>query len=204
MARRKVMSGFLLLLAVLFGCLKVAPGVAADHQQFSGTCGPSASWSVNQETKVLTIRGIGAITERIPLRSTGYDFDLAGNPYVEQIVIEEGITSIDASRPFLYLQNSSKITLPDTLRKISDTAFCGLKHVKSITIPQGVEQIGDAVFFGNYNLEEIVVEAGNKYYCTVDGVLYTRDRHQYASFSMIKPESSILTRYFPAETASTR
>lgn len=186
MAKRRMMSGFLLLVAVLFGCLKTAPGVAADQQPFSGTCGSSASWSVNKETKVLTIRGTGAITERIPLRSTGYDFDLVGNPYVEQIVIEEGITSIDASRPFLYLQNSSKITLPDTLRNISDTAFCGLKHVQSITIPQGVEQIGDAAFFGNYNLEEIVVEAGNKYYCTVDGVLYTRDRRSLLAFPMNK------------------
>lgn len=186
MARIKVMSGILLLLAVLFCCPEVAPGVAAEEQPFSGTCGPFASWSVNKGTKVLTIRGTGAITERIPLRSTGYDFDLVGNPYVEQIVIGEGITSIDGSRPFLYLQSTSKITLPDTLCKISDTAFCGLKNVQSIIIPQGVEQIGDAVFFGNYSLEEIVVETGNKYYCTVDGVLYTRDRRSLLAFPMRK------------------
>lgn len=182
MARIKVMSGFLLLLTVLFCCPGVVPKVAAEEQQFSGTCGPSAFWNVNPETKVLTIGGTGAITERLPLEEETYEDYLIGNPYVEQIVIEEGITAIDASRPFLYLQNTEKIMLPDTLRKISDTAFCGLEKVQSITIPRGVEQIGDAVFYGNTELEEIIVETGNKYYCTVDGILYTKDRRSLLAF----------------------
>lgn len=137
MVRKKVMLGVLLLLAVLFCCPKTAITVAAEQQQFSGTCGPSAFWRVNPETKVLTISGTGAITERIPLRTTNDESYLIPNPYVEQIVIEEGITSIDANRPFIYLYSTRKITLPDTMSRISDTVFSGLGMLQSITIPRG-------------------------------------------------------------------
>lgn len=182
MVRKKVMLGVLLLLAVLFCCPKTAITVAAEQQQFSGTCGSSAFWRVNPETKVLTISGTGAITERIPLRTTNDESYLIPNPYVEQIVIEEGITSIDANRPFIYLYSTRKITLPDTMRRISDTVFSGLGMLQSITIPRGVEQIGDAVFFGTFSLKEIQVEAGNPSYCSVDGVLYTKDQRSLLAF----------------------
>lgn len=182
MTGKKLVVWLLLFFGIILGC----PDHVAAQEEFSGTCGPSATWSLNKESKVLTIRGTGVVTKRIPLREVDSEGYIVGNSDVEQIVIEDGITAIAANRPFLYLQNTRSISLPETLQEISDTSFYYLEKLKSIVIPETVNKVGEAVFLRTCSLEEITVASGNPNYCSVDGVLYSKDQRCLLAFPASK------------------
>lgn len=69
--------------------------------------------------------------------------------------------------------------------------------VKKITIPATVDDIGSSSEFDFYgpfknakNLEEIVVEEKNPIYCSVDGVLYNKDKTELIAYPANKPENT--------------
>ena len=71
--------------------------------------------------------------------------------------------------------------------------------VKKITIPATVDDIGSSSEFDFYgpfknakNLEEIVVEEKNPIYCSVDGVLYNKDKTELIAYPANKPENIFL------------
>lgn len=57
--------------------------------------------------------------------------------------------------------------------------------IKSFTIPKGVSYIDDYVFKYYDNLENIFVNAQNKDYCDIDGVLFSLDNETKAPYSLI-------------------
>lgn len=80
---------------------------------------------------------------------------------------------------FMYAQKLESIDLPDGLKSIGDSAFA-ITGIKTIRIPASVEMLGHSTdsasesgwFFWCRNLESINVDAGNKKYRSVDGVLF--------------------------------
>lgn len=58
---------------------------------------------------------------------------------------------------------------------ICDLAFGFCKNSQEITLPSSVTSIGNKAFFDCKNLQEINVTESNKFYRTIDGVLYTKD-----------------------------
>ncbi len=90
----------------------------------------------------------------------------------------------------------SKIALPSSIRRIDDYAFLGCRDATEIDLPNGLEYIGNGVInctvieqihiptsvnhvgnsaFGSYEIKEISVSSDNKYYCSLDGVLFNKD-----------------------------
>ena len=69
----------------------------------------------------------------------------------------------------------TSLTLPQGLTKIGGNAFRYLGKLTSVTIPECVTSIDGGVFSYCDGLTQINVEAGNKKYVSVDGVLYTKD-----------------------------
>ena len=65
--------------------------------------------------------------------------------------------------------------LPDVLTTIGDDAFSSCSSFTAVTIPAGVTSIGTGAFSSCSKLGSIVVEAGNTAYCSVDGVLFSKD-----------------------------
>ena len=80
--------------------------------------------------------------------------EFANDPYVQCVVIDEGITEI-RSWPFYDCKHLKRIVLPSTLTKIGFAAFHGCKSLESIVIPNGVTEIGGSAFFGCESLESI-------------------------------------------------
>ena len=80
---------------------------------------------------------------------------------------------------FMYAQKLESIDLPDGLKSIGDSAF-SITGIKTIRIPASVEILEHSTdsasesgwFFWCRNLESINVDAGNKKYRSVDGVLF--------------------------------
>ena len=89
----------------------------------------------------------------LPVRVIGYKRDGIGgigafenNNTITSVVIPEGVTSIDF-RAF-YGSSLSSITLPSTLKTISNAAFMNCAALKSITLPKGLTEIGQSAFSG--------------------------------------------------------
>ena len=71
--------------------------------------------------------------------------------------------------------NLTSITIPNSVTGISSNAFSGCS-IKSITIPNSVTNIYSSTFDGCISLTAINVATGNRYYVSVNGVLYNKDK----------------------------
>ena len=70
-----------------------------------------------------------------------------------------------------------KITLPDSLTTIHESAFMDCGYLESLTIPAGVTNIEMEGFITGCNaLKEINVSEKNKTFSSIDGVLYNKDK----------------------------
>ena len=98
---------------------------------------------------------------------------------------------------FQFTTSLKRITLPNTLRTIGDRAFSksglveiiipegvttlgdgvfeGCESLVTVTIPSTLTELGTQVFRNCTNLKTIEVHPNNPAFCSVDGVLYTKD-----------------------------
>lgn len=74
-------------------------------------------------------------------------------------------------------------------RVIADGAF-GYMDVVSVDIPGSVQNIGYLAFGNCRNLEVFNVKEENKYYCSVDGVLFNADKTMLIQYPRAKSEKS--------------
>ena len=76
----------------------------------------------------------------------------------------------------------SSVTIPNTVIAINSYAFDSCKSLKTIKIPASVQRIGSeygspyTVFSVTKKLTSITVDANNKNYCSISGVLYSKDK----------------------------
>lgn len=75
-------------------------------------------------------------------------------------------------------------------RVIADEAFYGIDFVKKITVPKSVTSIGIAPFVYCENLAEIKVDAENKAYCDINGVLYNKNKTELIDYPNGRTETS--------------
>ena len=69
----------------------------------------------------------------------------------------------------------TSIRLPESLKSIEESAFYNCKNLSTIYIPKNVEYISeDWQFPGCSALEKIDVDPDNKYYTSIDGILYDK------------------------------
>lgn len=83
------------------------------------------------------------------------------------------------------------ITLPHNVKTIGNCAFMLCKNLTSITIPDSVTSIVDSsVFSGCYSLNSIIVDENNKYYCSVDGVLFNKEMTRLIKYPAMNTKTS--------------
>ena len=82
--------------------------------------------------------------------------------------------------PLNLIISPERITLPNSLRYIDETAIGG--DFTTLTIPASVTEIEPGAFGNCPMLEEIIVEEGNPVYMAIDGVLFTRDGQQLVCY----------------------
>ena len=159
----------------------------------SGKCGDNATWQLTNDG-TLTISGSGNVDDFNPLTQPWYIYSSS----IRIVNIEQGITSIgtESFRDCTYLTNITipnsltsigydafsmcssltNITIPNSVTSIGAFAFRNCISLKSITIPNNVAIIGPAVFSGCDLLTEINVDGENVNYCSIDGVLYNKQK----------------------------
>lgn len=127
----------------------------------SGNCGPGLTWSYSGG--VLTISGSGDMYD-YPEHLHGPD---SGNelaqpwfhlkPYINSIVINEGVTSIGAGA-FWGCSALTSVSIPGSVQRIGFAAFADDAALGSVTIPNGV--IGEAAFIRCSGMRTVTIGPG--------------------------------------------
>lgn len=86
-------------------------------------------------------------------------------------------TKIIGKEAFWSCQALEEISIPDSVEEIGDQAFGYCIGLRVIRLPSSVMKIGKEAFpHGEHSkLEQILVDPENEAYCSVDGVLYSKD-----------------------------
>ena len=135
------MKRFLAVLLALCLLLSYAPtGALAAETVASGTCGDTATWSL--ENGVLTISGTGMMAN--------YDLEMAAPwfDYAESItsvVVEDGISFV-GSYAFAELPNLTEATIADSVTFILEGAFFNCPALETVKLSAELDFIGDAAF----------------------------------------------------------
>lgn len=101
------------------------------------------------------------------------------NPTSKTATVGNGSSSNNNSG--YYGAQMGAVVIPDTVIKdgvtyqvisISQRAFYRNSHVTSVTIGANVSSVIPSAFAGCTSLKEIIVDSGNQYFCSCEGVLY--------------------------------
>ena len=76
---------------------------------------------------------------------------------------------------FMDCGSLESVTVSDSVTTIENEAFAGCGSLKSVTIGKGVTELAVDAFHGCSNLTDIKVDKNNTTYCSVDGVIYSKD-----------------------------
>lgn len=114
----------------------------------SGTCGESLTWTYKEDTKTLTISGIGDMDNSKPWRLF--------RDVIQTIVIEDGVTSI-GKEAFAGCSSLSAIHLPSTVTTIGHEAFRHCPSLSTITI-----SANNKTFDSRDNCNAIIKTADNE------------------------------------------
>ncbi|MCL2168384.1 MAG: leucine-rich repeat domain-containing protein, partial [Lentimicrobiaceae bacterium] len=110
---------------------------------------------------------------------------------LESITIPNSVTTI-GDYAFSDCQALESITIPNSVTTIGDAAFYVCSSLTSITIPNGVTTIGDGAFCACTVLLSIEVETENVNYCSVDGVLFNKEKTILIAFPAGKANGYII------------
>lgn len=69
-----------------------------------------------------------------------------------------------------------ELVIPEGAKKINNAAFRSCRSLENVVIPKSVTLIGDCAFEYCANLKSITVDSGNKYYSSLNGVLFNYNK----------------------------
>ena len=117
---------------------------------------------VTNESTTYTVTGIGMGA-------------FAENGNLTGITLPPTLTTIGNSAFYACL-GIKEITIPESVTYIGIQAFISCANLNTIDIPAAVETIGSDAFLGCTGLKSINVNANNKNYTSVDGVMFNKDQ----------------------------
>ena len=142
----------------------------------SGTCGATLTWDLTGG--VLTISGTGAMTDYSASNHAPWN---ANRESITSVIIENGVTSI-GEWAFYYCRSLTSVTIPNSVTSIGARAFYSCSSLTSLTSPNSVTSIGRYAFLNCSSLTSIDVASENPNYCSVDGVLFNKDKTELIQY----------------------
>ena len=140
--------------------------------------GDNAFWGCSTLEKIIIEKGVQSIGEL-----AFYNCSI-----LTQVTIPNSVTIIGAGA-FEYCYLLEQISIPASVSTIGNYAFSGCDTLEQITIPDSVTTIGDYAFSDCYALKAINVIEGNQYYCSVDGILFSKDQTLLLQYPSGRPEA---------------
>ena len=140
------------------------------------------------------------------------DSTFKGCTELTSITIPDGVIGI-GNNAFSGCTSLETVTIPASVTYVGNSAFYGCTSLKSVTVPESVTYIGGYAFAECYSLkyadipanvtgigtspfcncrslENINTDEANKWYTTVDGVLYDKDKTELINYPAGKKDSS--------------
>lgn len=120
---------------------------------------------------------------------------------LEMVEFSQSIKEIDAAA-FYACFSLREVILPNGLERIGSSAFGGCVLLSKFEIPSSVRQLDMSVFGAchnimegkEYQLKNVYVAAGNPYYQSHDGVVYTKDGKKIVWYPEGRKDSSYVVR----------
>lgn len=136
----------------------------------------------------------------IPLPDSYYGYNTSNNEIgnsffnkckgLTSIVLPEGITSI-GEIAFSGCSALTSIVIPQSVTSIGESAFSECTKLTTISIPEKVASIGFRTFDFCERLQQINVDIDNQKYCSMDGVLFNKNKTSIIKY----PEGKNETQY---------
>ncbi len=135
--------------------------------------------------KELTCVNISDIASWCKIKFISY-FDHSSNPLVyggklylngnivTDLIIPDGVNTI-SDYAFSSCSSITSVTIPGSVWEIGNDAFYDCASLTNVTIHGSAITIGDGAFRVCTSLESISVDDKNLYYCSVDGVLFSKN-----------------------------
>ena len=152
-----LMLTFLFVLSILF-CF----AFVSSAETVTGTCGDSAVWTYDSDTKTLTISGTGSTADYLGPDPSVPEFYYRAKPWdayvggIESVVVEEGITRIGDAVLMEYPALTS-VSLPSTLAELGKNNILNCNVLTALTLPEGLEVIGASSVSGCWYLGELYI-----------------------------------------------
>ena len=110
------------------------------------------------------------------------------NEYLKEVILSEGLEEIE-QQAFYNCTSLMNIKLPSSLIHIGTNAFYN-NALTHITIPQNVEELEKQLFNECKQLQEIIVNANNKVYRSIDGVLFDKAQRRLIDYPRGKKQTT--------------
>ena len=126
--------------------------------------GPQAFWNCASLTNVTIPDSVASIGVQAFWQCTS----------LVSVTIGTNVANI-GDMAFYQCDNLANASLPNSVTNIGEAAF-GICSLASVSIPSGVASIGENAFAGCAQLQSITVDARNKNYSSVEGVLFDKSQ----------------------------
>lgn len=117
-----------------------------------------------KELDMADIAGIETIAE--------HDFEFGS--ILTSIKLPKSLTEVGWGA-FSMCSKLATVVFPAALQSIENFAFNGCTALKSVSLPKSLKNLGSYAFGDCLNLEEIKIPMTNTAYCSLDGVIYSKN-----------------------------
>ncbi len=117
---------------------------------------------------------------------------------LQSINLPRGTTEI-AQMTFNSCSSLETIDIPSGVKTIGSWGFSNCYAIKNMNLPESLQSIGDWSFSAMNSVESFNISENNAYFCTVDGVLFSKDMSKLYYF----PLGKNITEYVIPESVTT-
>ena len=192
----KKLTSVILAVVMMLGILTIAPLTvsAATYGDFEYTL---------EDDFTCTITGYNGSAANVTIPSTIYGYKVSAlsdtaflsNKNIRSVIIPNGVLRIGALC-FDSCTNLQEITIPDSVMHIVRSGDAGsggflqfCDSLKEITLGSGLENFFDTYDLnGSHSFECIDISKNNKYYCSIDGVAFSKDKKKLLKYPPAKKD----------------
>lgn len=184
--------------------LYIASGYCGDN--FSD--GKNLAWMIDN-SGTLTIKGKGQMRDYGYKKFHTGEHDITDAPWseyyydVNKLVIEDGVMGIGNNAFFVMNTLKGELIIPDSVKRIGESAFRACSGFEGeLILPEGIKDVGTMAFYGAHGFSslnlpssfigapglrmggvlETNIHKDNKQFCSVDGVVFSKDMKKLIAF----------------------